>query len=82
MCRISMKVDSNTKLKCVSNTIRLGEIDKLLCADSVGLKLPADREQGDDMMNKKGNESKRGQDKKKVTNGRIEREESWGVPDR
>lgn len=33
-------------------------------------------------MNKKGNESKRGQDKKKVTNGRIEREESWGVPDR
>lgn len=82
MCSISKKVDSNTRLKCVSNTVRSGEIDKLPCAESVGLKLPDDSEQGDDTMNKKGNESKRGQDEKKVTNGRIEREESWGVPDR
>lgn len=82
MCNISKKVDSHTRLKWVSNAVRSGEIDKSPCAESAGLKLPADSEQGDDTMNKKGNGSKRGQDKKKVTNGRREREESWGVPDR
>lgn len=30
-----------------------GEIDKLPRAESAGLKLPADREQGDDTVNKK-----------------------------
>lgn len=50
-------------MRCAHNNIRSAEIDKLLRAETQ----ITSREQGEDTMNEKGNESKRGRDKKKRT---------------
>lgn len=48
-------------MRCARNTVRSAEIDKLLRAETQ----ITSREQGEDTMNEKGNESKRGRAKKK-----------------